>query len=174
LKPVKSQQCRKGNNNMPELFFAQKAFIVRDQRLLLVRKSADDPNQPGLWEVPGGRMNFGEEIDDHLKREVREEVGLEVVPGAPFHIWQWCIERPKCDANTPSWWQIVAVARFCEPISTELSSAGRVEEDYLAEMVWVPFAELRTYPLIPNMLPVINLFLEHVRAEMLADAAIAS
>ena len=158
---------------MAELFFAQKAFIVRNQELLLVRKSAEDPNQPGLWEVPGGRMVFGEEVDEHLRREVREEVGLDVIPGAPFHVWQWCVERKKNDESIAKW-QIVAVARVCKPLTTELSSAGRVDDDYLAEMAWVPFSDLSRYSLIPNMLPVIDLFLKRVRTETLADASLAS
>lgn len=146
---------------MSHLFFAQKAFIVRDHNLLLVRKSAEDPNQPGLWEVPGGRMDFGEEIDAHLRREVREEVGLEIQPGDPFHIWQWRISR--CDKNGgTSEAQIVAVARLCEALSGDLSSTRRVEGDYLAEMVWVPFESIHTYDLIPNMRPVIDSFLKIV------------
>lgn len=155
---------------MTELFFAQKAFIVRNQELLLVRKSAEDPNQPGLWEVPGGRMVFGEEVDEHLKREVREEVGLDVIPGAPFHVWQWCVERKKYDSSVTKW-QIVAIARVCKPLSTDLSSAGRVEEDYLAEMAWVPFSDLSRYSLIPNMLPVIDLFLKLVGPNATGDDA---
>jgi 8-oxo-dGTP pyrophosphatase MutT (NUDIX family) len=156
--------------DMTEIFFAQKAFIVRNRELLLVRKSAEDPNQPGLWEVPGGRMIFGEEVDEHLKREVREEVGLEVLPGAPFHVWQWWVERKKPDSGVARW-QIVAVARVCKPLSTELSSSGRVEEDYLAEMAWVPFSDLSRYSLIPNMLPVIDLFLKLVGPNAVSDDA---
>ena len=148
---------------MSKLFFAQKAFIVRDQSVLLVRKSADDPNQPGRWEVPGGRMDFGEEVDDHLRREVREEVGLEVKPGPPFHIWQWRLSR-RSDDGSPIEMQIVAVARFCTPVTTQLSDAGRVAEDYLAEMAWVPFDELSSFDVIPNMLPVIDSFLKHVKS----------
>lgn len=150
---------------MPELFFAQKAFIVRDRQLLLVRKSAGDPNQPGLWEVPGGRMGFGEQVDEHLKREVREEVGIEIVPGSPFHIWQWRIDRTMKDGSLAQW-QIVAVARICEPISTQLSESGRVEGDYLAEMAWVPLDQLFTYRFIPNMWPVIDSFLRVVGANV--------
>lgn len=149
---------------MSKLFFAQKAFIVRDQTVLLVRKSADDPNQPGKWEVPGGRMEFGEEVDDHLRREVREEVGLEVTPGPPFHIWQWRLSRRLDDGN-PIEMQIVAVARFCRPVTTQLSEAGRVAEDYLAEMAWVPFDDVPSFDIIPNMRPVIDSFLNHVRSD---------
>jgi 8-oxo-dGTP pyrophosphatase MutT (NUDIX family) len=144
-----------------QFFFAQKAFIVHDRKLLLVRKSQSDPNQAGRWEVPGGRMDFGEEVDDHLKREVGEEVGIEIRPGLPFHIWQWRISRVGKGGEQLEI-QIVAVARFCTPVTTDLSDAGRVPEDYLAEMDWVPFERLSDYDLIPNMMPVIESFLQLV------------
>ena len=153
---------------MKQLFFAQKAFIIKTGNLLLVRKSADDPNQPGKWEVPGGRMDFGEEVDAHLCREVKEEVGLQVVPGPPFHIWQWRISRTAEDGSAKEM-QIVAVARICTAITTELSDAGRVAEDYLGEMAWVPFDEVPKYDLIDNMRPVIGSFLKYVRRD--GDAA---
>jgi len=54
------------------LEFAQKAFIVHDDRLLLVRKSESDPLNPGRWEVPGGRLEVAGDLDldDHIRREV--------------------------------------------------------------------------------------------------------
>jgi mutator protein MutT len=145
---------------MKQFFFAQKAFIVNNETLLLVRKSADDPNQAGKWEVPGGRMEFGEDVDPHLVREVQEEVGLDVQPGAPFYVWQWQLSR-KTKEGEPLDIQIVAVARVCRPTSTTaLSSEHRVDEDYLGEMEWVPFAKVQDYDLIDNMRPVVAAFLE--------------
>jgi 8-oxo-dGTP pyrophosphatase MutT (NUDIX family) len=155
---------------MSQLFFAQKAFIVRDQSVLLVRKSLDDPNQPGLWEVPGGRMHFGEEINEHLKREVFEEVGLEIEPGEPFHIWEWKLSRQTEDGLAEL--QIVAVARVCRALSMETSTCHRVTEDYLAETAWVPFNELFTYNLIPNMRPVVESFLKKHGHDPIRDAQI--
>jgi 8-oxo-dGTP pyrophosphatase MutT (NUDIX family) len=148
---------------MDQFFFAQKAFIVKDNQLLLVRKSLDDPNQPGKWEVPGGRMDFGEEVDEHLKREVLEEVGLQVRPGMPFHIWQWRLSRTSKD-GTPLQIQIVAVARLCDPETTLVSDVNRVEEDFLGETQWVPFADLKSFDLIPNMIPVVDAFLSRVQS----------
>jgi 8-oxo-dGTP pyrophosphatase MutT (NUDIX family) len=153
---------------MSQLFFAQKAFIVSDQSVLLVRKSADDPNQPGLWEVPGGRMQFGENINDHLRREVFEEVGLDVTPGDPFHVWEWRLSRQTKDG--PVDWQIVAVARICHTLSLETSASHRVAEDYLAETVWVPFGELLAIDFIPNMRPVVESFLKKHGQGTLSDA----
>jgi 8-oxo-dGTP pyrophosphatase MutT (NUDIX family) len=153
---------------MPQIQFAQKAFIVSDRRLLLVRKAPSDPNHPGRWEVPGGRMEFGEEVDDHLKREVREEVGLNILPGVPFHIWQWRLLRQTKEGMTTEM-QVVAVARLCEPESGDLSTEGRVEDDYLAEIAWVPFQVISSYDLIPNMRPVVASFLKLVLTDAFID-----
>ena len=48
-------------------------------RLLLVRR-ANEPGR-GLWSVPGGRVEPGEDDAAALVREMREETGLEVTPG---------------------------------------------------------------------------------------------
>ncbi|HVT11663.1 MAG TPA: NUDIX domain-containing protein [Fimbriimonadaceae bacterium] len=139
-----------------QFFFAQKAFIVHNGRLLAIRKSDEDPNQPGLWEVPGGRMDFGEEVDAHLAREVMEEVGLPVVPGPPFHVWQWQLTRQG--QNGPKLMQIVAVARLCSCETTALNFDGRQIDDYLGEARWLEVSELDSVSWIPNMLPVLQAF----------------
>ncbi len=54
------------------------AFIVKDDKLLIVKKSLNEKVDPGLWVVPGGKIEVAEAIVDGLKREVREEVNLEI------------------------------------------------------------------------------------------------
>jgi 8-oxo-dGTP diphosphatase len=55
--------------------------LVYDEagRLLLIRR-ANEPGR-GLWSVPGGRVEQGEDDAAALIREMREETGLDVVPG---------------------------------------------------------------------------------------------
>ncbi|MCU1662434.1 MAG: hydrolase [Pseudonocardia sp.] len=50
-----------------------------DGRLLLVRR-ANDPGR-GLWSLPGGRVEPGEDDVAALVREMAEETGLVVQPG---------------------------------------------------------------------------------------------
>jgi 8-oxo-dGTP pyrophosphatase MutT (NUDIX family) len=145
-------------------YFAQKAFIIEGECILLVRKSADDPDQAGRWEVPGGRMEFGEDVDEHLRREVREEVGLDVRPGPPFYLWQWRLNRQGQNGESLDI-QIVAAARICRPGSGEISDRHRVEGDFLDETRWVHINELLKYDLIPNMIPVVQAFCHHVRSQ---------
>ena len=50
---------------------------------LLVQRRPDDAMLGGLWEFPGGKRNTGESLEDACCREVREELGVEIVVGAP-------------------------------------------------------------------------------------------
>lgn len=56
------------------------AVVVHDGHLLLVQRG-HEPGR-GLWSVPGGRLEPGETLTEGCAREVLEETGLRVVPGA--------------------------------------------------------------------------------------------
>lgn len=58
---------------------AAKAFILNSRNeLLLIKRADDDAHKPGTWEVPGGRLEPGEDLISGLKRETKEESGLDV------------------------------------------------------------------------------------------------
>jgi ADP-ribose pyrophosphatase YjhB (NUDIX family) len=61
------------------------AVIERDGKILLGRR-AYDPGA-GLWGLPGGFLEEGETPGDGLRREIREETGLEIEPGNLFGSW---------------------------------------------------------------------------------------
>ena len=47
-------------------------------KVLLAQRGAGAKNQNGLWENPGGAVNLGETLSGAIKREVREELGVEI------------------------------------------------------------------------------------------------
>jgi len=51
-------------------------ILIESGKILLIKR-ATEPNK-GLWTIPGGKIKFGEKIEDALKREMLEETGLEV------------------------------------------------------------------------------------------------
>ena len=50
------------------------AVIIRDDRTLLVRRA--NPPDAGLWGFPGGKIEFGETVNDAAVRELLEETGV--------------------------------------------------------------------------------------------------
>jgi 8-oxo-dGTP pyrophosphatase MutT (NUDIX family) len=142
------------------LEFAQKAFIVSGGRLLLVRKSASDPFHPGRWEVPGGRLEVEDDLDldDHIRREVWEEVGLKIDPGPPFHLWQWFMPD-RADPTGAGQVRVVATARRCTPMTVDATLENQESGDHLDGCAWVPLDEAGGYDLIPSLRPVMRAFL---------------
>jgi 8-oxo-dGTP diphosphatase len=57
---------------------AIKSMIVNDGKLLILKRADDDIHKPGIWEIPGGRIKKNEDIILGLKRETKEETGLDI------------------------------------------------------------------------------------------------
>jgi 8-oxo-dGTP diphosphatase len=55
------------------------ALIYQDGHVLLVRRNGEP--YKGYWSLPGGKVELGETVLEALRRECREETGLEVAPG---------------------------------------------------------------------------------------------
>jgi 8-oxo-dGTP diphosphatase len=57
---------------------AAKAFIAHKGKIFTIKRAKDDVQSPGIWEIPGGRLDLGEDPILGLMREIREEIGLYV------------------------------------------------------------------------------------------------
>ena len=62
----------------------QKAIIRKDGKILLIQYPEDkikhsNPRAWQKWDMPGGRLNIDENPEDGFRRELLEEVGLDVV-----------------------------------------------------------------------------------------------
>ncbi len=59
-------------------YLAVSAAIFRNGRVLIVRRAR--PPAHGVYTLPGGGVELGETLERAVKREVREETGLEIEP----------------------------------------------------------------------------------------------
>lgn len=58
------------------------AAILSDRRLLLVKRLKAP--EAGHWSLPGGKVDFGERVADAVKREIAEELGVEIALTRPL------------------------------------------------------------------------------------------
>ncbi|MFZ1463835.1 MAG: NUDIX domain-containing protein [Anaerolineae bacterium] len=56
-------------------------ILNEDGRLFLALRGPAAKNERGLWEFPGGSVEFGERLADALRREMTEEYGVEIEVG---------------------------------------------------------------------------------------------
>jgi ribonuclease HI len=54
-----------------------RAIIKEDQKVLLLRRSSGSELYKGLYELPGGKVEFGEDPRAAIQREISEETGRE-------------------------------------------------------------------------------------------------
>ena len=59
------------------------ALFDRDGRVLIAQRPRGKP-LAGRWEFPGGKVDAGESERQALARELREELGIEVLAARPF------------------------------------------------------------------------------------------
>lgn len=97
---------------MGQFFVALKGIIVKDNRILVLKRSSREEVYVNLWDIPGGRMHFGEAPHSSLKREILEETGLAVEIKHPFKIWSF-----HADEST----QIVGITLICRYIEGEVT-----------------------------------------------------
>ena len=103
------------------------AALFNDAGEVLIAKRPPDKALAGRWEFPGGKVDAGEDEHSALARELREELGVEVVSAHPFmrltHAYEerdvelslWIVERfhgePRpLDAQTLKWVPPAALA----------------------------------------------------------------
>lgn len=72
--PVKAQK-----KPVPEVPVAVAVIVSKDGRLLIQRRP-EDGLLGGLWEFPGGKIEEGETAAEACRREVNEELGIEIDP----------------------------------------------------------------------------------------------
>ncbi len=113
--------------------------LFRDGKLLLLRRVMTEDFGPGMYELPGGGLEFGESAEAGASREFKEETGLDVVAGAPFYTWHFIYGETK---------QMVSIEFFVEEMNPSSEVTLSEEHD---DVRWVTKLEAEALPMSPEM-----------------------
>lgn len=62
------------------------------EKVFLAQRALGKKFYPGVYEIPGGHVEFGEDIVAGLRREIREELGKDIVVGDAFNAFTYMNE----------------------------------------------------------------------------------
>lgn len=106
------------------------AFIHKDNKVLLVKRSSSETFAPDFWELPGGHLDYGETIDEGLRREANEELGIDITVYDSIHSFTYVIEEEQS--------HFVEVTNMAVPVKDEfkikLNPAEHREYKWIAKL----------------------------------------
>ena len=124
----------------PNLLVAAVALVDADNRVLLARRPEGKP-LAGLWEFPGGKVGPDETPEAALRRELAEELGIEVL--------ETCLAPFTFASHTYADFHLLMPLYLCR------TWEGQVEAREGQELKWVRTRQLADYPMPPADAPLI-------------------
>jgi A/G-specific adenine glycosylase len=107
------------------------AAVLRQGRKVLIGRRPQGELLGGLWEFPGGTLERGETLESCLRRELEEELGVDVEIGSELGAYKHAYTHYK-----------VTVHAFECSLLT-----GKPETRYHSELRWVTISKLEQYPM---------------------------
>ena len=122
--------------NGKRMLFSMKALLYWEDKLLILQKKDRQGFKP--WELPGGGVEFGEDPQAALTREVREETGLTMEFVCPLATWRY--QKGASEYLT---------GLIC--LCTTDTSQVRLSHEHI-DYRWIEPHELSSYPMHPSLL----------------------
>lgn len=114
------------------------AFIHHEfdgqEKVFLPKRATTKKFLPGIYELPGGHIEFGEEIEVGLKREISEEFGMPIEVEDPLYVFTYTNDIKGSHSI-----EVIYFARFTAPL-TEIT----IHPDDHSEFGWFSEEEILT------------------------------
>ncbi len=124
----------------PEKYIQVAAAVLEREDWYLITQRGPHTHLAGYWEFPGGKRESGESLEACLRRELREELGVEITSPIPFIVVQH--EYPDKSVELHFF--------LCSVFQGEIQPLG------CADFRWIKLSEFDDYSFPPADEPVVT------------------
>lgn len=117
------------------------AVISDRQGKILIDRRRNEGEMAGLWEFPGGKIEAGETIEECIKREIKEELDIEILVG----------DRLTTITHSYQTFSITLYVHDCQHLS------GEPQPIECEEIHWVAPSQMNQYQFPQANIQIINL-----------------
>jgi A/G-specific adenine glycosylase len=107
------------------------AAVIHRDGLVLIARRPEKGLLGGMWEFPGGKVEPGEELPVSLRREIQEELAVQIMVGEHFGVYEHAYTHFR-----------VTLHAFCCKILH-----GEPQAIEASDLRWVRPAEMKDYPM---------------------------
>ena len=116
------------------------ALVDKDGRILIAKRPSGK-SMAGLWEFPGGKVEFGETPEQALVRELSEELDIKT--------WNSCLAPLTFASHSYEEFHLIMPLFICRKWE------GIIKPKEKQEYKWVYSKDLKNYPMPPADIPLI-------------------
>jgi 8-oxo-dGTP diphosphatase len=120
------------------------AAIIRQGNKVLICQRDSNDDIPDLWEFPGGKVEPGESLEDCIRREIQEELELQIEPQAIFGTTTYDYRDRQLHFT----------------FYTAVIKSGTMVLNVHQDARWITLQELENFSFMPGDVPVVERLIE--------------
>ena len=126
----------------PRVVLVNRCFVRDGEKLLIIQRAKLDSMNAEKWEVPGGKLDEGQDLSHAQEREVMEETGFLVKPTYPMVLADSFVIGTGHHTGLPY------VVLFS--ITQVVGGNFNLSEEHM-DSAWVTYDEMLAYDLTPEV-----------------------
>ncbi len=123
-------------------------ILCNKDKFLVLQRDVNESIFPGKWELPSGKVDFGEDPYVALQREIKEETGIDILNAHPILCTHYTIEKPDNQRHTV---QIIYLAYTDQNETINI----RLSDEHQAHK-WISPEELENLDTFDDMITILK------------------
>lgn len=129
--------------NRPQILLVNRAIIHNSKnQILIIKRSELTTYMTNKWELPGGKLDIGQDAVESLVREVYEETGLTIKLIDKIAYWHSTIVKEGKYEGLP----YIVIVGVAKPVMEKEITLSDENSDFK----WVSYEESLEYDLVPE------------------------